>query len=130
MSSDKSADTAEKAGPLDDPTGFDRPMCPVGDCRFILENQSADGFPGLSDGEWWCPNHGAVLENAEGYQRRCAHCDELTTVLPEEYHGRYTTPDGEAYFAYSGTFMHPECAEIVIEAIESGSKPVTLGDFS
>jgi hypothetical protein len=119
-----------KAEPLDDPDEFDRPMCPVDDCRFILEAESADGYDDLADHEWWCPNHGALLPDAAGVQRRCSHCGELADSLPESYRGEYETPDGETYVAHVGVHMHPECADEVIAALEDGRSPVKLEDFA
>lgn len=120
----------DKASPISDGGEFDRPQCPVQDCLFILKTDSPDGYDDLEDHEWWCPTHGSVLTDAEGVQQRCPHCGELSDPLPEEYHGKYETPDGESYYAYSGTFMHPECAEEIIDALENGRKPVKLGDFA
>jgi hypothetical protein len=120
----------EKASPIDSPEEFDRPMCPVGDCRFILEADSPKGYPDLADHEWHCPNHGSLLADADSVQRRCSHCGEFADSLPEPYHGEYETPDGETYHVSYGTHMHTECAEEVIDAVETGRSPVTLGDFS
>lgn len=120
----------DKAGPLDDGDEFDRPLCPVGDCRFILEAESPNGYTDLADHEWHCPNHGSLLVDADSVQRRCSHCGELADSLPEEYNGEYETPDGETYAVHYGVHMHPECADEVIDALESGRSPVTLGDFA
>jgi hypothetical protein len=120
----------DKAAPLSEGAEFDRPMCPVGRCRFILEDESPKGYADLADHEWHCPNHGTLLADADSVQRRCSHCGEFADSLPESYHGEYETPDGETYYVSYGTHMHPECADEVIEALESGRSPATLGDFA
>ncbi len=65
-----------------------------------------------------------------GEQRICWNCHELAPQLPQRYHGRYETPDGDAYVADSETYCHPECAELLIDAIERGAQTVQLGDFA
>jgi len=119
----------DTVGFLESPDEYERPMCPIDGCHFIVEPETR-GQGELDDHEWWCPQHGSLVLDASTVQERCPHCGELSDPLPEEYYGTYESPDGESYEANCRTYMHPECADEVIAAIENGHEPVQLDDFA